>query len=253
MNVAAVSGGATASEGREAGFTERLRSGFESFKEQAVDCTAGLLSGVGPVDLKAPYGNDYTRALCKAVGAAGGLVGDAALGAKGVATASTGAALSATGVGVVAGAPAIALGAAEVTAATAGSVLHANNFSSATTEMRSANNRGSGAKGKQEKEQVRTHASPERARNQTLEEVGDLGHGRQPTKGTLHDAEGRINGFQSADGKRGFRIDFDPEKGAHYNWYDWSKGNKGSGGRWGAEYFPATKEQYLQMLKGLER
>ncbi|MCK6550789.1 hypothetical protein L6R52_33435 [Myxococcota bacterium] len=130
------------------GLWDRLSSGFQSFREQATDCTAGLLSGLGPVDLPAPYQNDQTRALCKALGAGAGLAGDAALGAAGLAEIGGGGALSLSGVGAVAGVPLSAAGVAQVGVAAAGSVVHANNLGNAISEMRSAENRGGSGSGR---------------------------------------------------------------------------------------------------------
>lgn len=47
---------------------------------------------------------------------------------------------------------------------------------------------------------------------------------------------GTLIGKQSADGKRGWRIDND-----HVNWWDWSGGKKGNGGRYGHSFFPAEQ------------
>lgn len=126
------------------GFWGRLRSGFAEFGRQATDCAAGLTSGIGPVDLPAPYQNDQTRALCKAVGATAGLLGDAFVGGTGAAEIGGGAALSTTGVGALVGVPVSAAGAAQVAVASAGAVIHTNNLGSAISEMRSASNGGGG-------------------------------------------------------------------------------------------------------------
>lgn len=56
--------------------------------------------------------------------------------------------------------------------------------------------------------------------------------------------------MQSADGKRGWRLEWDPKKGAHFNWYDWTEGGKGTGGRWGAERFGATRDEVTDMILG---
>ena len=130
---------------QDRGFFGRIADGFNSFMEHGTDCVAGLASGVGPVDLPAPYQNDQTRAVCKALGATAGLAGDAFLGASGMAEVGGGAVLSATGVGAIPGVPITAVGAAQITAAAAGSVVHANNLSNAISEMRSAENGGGGA------------------------------------------------------------------------------------------------------------
>jgi hypothetical protein len=104
----------------------------------------------------------------------------------------------------------------------------------------------------QTEELVRSHTSLERARNTALAEAGPLGHDRVPMDGRLGDGKGSVVGFRTADGQRGFRVDYDPDKGIHYNWFDWSGGNKGAGGRWGAEVFPGTREQYVALLRALQ-
>ena len=65
------------------------------------------------------------------------------------------------------------------------------------------------------------------------ENAGDLGPGSQ----VMYDPEtGTQIGEQSANGRRGWRIDQD-----HVNWWDWSTGKKGSGGRFGHEFFPESQ------------
>jgi hypothetical protein len=105
----------------------------------------------------------------------------------------------------------------------------------------------------QTEELVRSHTSLERARNTALAEAGPLGHDRVPMDGRLGDGKGSVVGFRSADGQRGFRVDYDPGKGIHYNWFDWTGGNKGAGGRWGAEVFPGSREQYVALLRALQK
>jgi hypothetical protein len=105
----------------------------------------------------------------------------------------------------------------------------------------------------QTEELVRRHTSLERARNTALAEAGPLGHDRVPMDGRLGDGRGSVVGFRSADGQRGFRVDYDPDKGIHYNWFDWTRGNKGAGGRWGAEVFPGSREQYVALLRALQK
>lgn len=106
---------------------------------------------------------------------------------------------------------------------------------------------------RQQSELVRSHPSLESARNRALEEVGSLGDGRVKTRARLGAHAGQVNGFQSADGQRGFRVDYDPDKGVHFNWYDWSGGDRGSGGRWGAEIFPGTAADYARLIRQLNR
>jgi RHS repeat-associated protein len=56
--------------------------------------------------------------------------------------------------------------------------------------------------------------------------VGDLGDDAVNKIGKFGTQEARIVGRQSADASRGWRIDFDPQKGAHYNW--WNGKEKGA-------------------------
>ncbi|WP_218966017.1 hypothetical protein, partial [Snodgrassella communis] len=70
----------------------------------------------------------------------------------------------------------------------------------------------------------------EQARNNALKLVGDLGPNSKPVIGRLElsSGYGKIVGRQSYDGKIGWRVDYDPEKGTHVNIWDFSKG-KGPG------------------------
>jgi hypothetical protein len=47
---------------------------------------------------------------------------------------------------------------------------------------------------------------------------------------------GTLIGEQSMDQKRGWRIDAD-----HTNYWDWSSGKKGKGGRFGHSFFPTSQ------------
>ena len=58
-------------------------------------------------------------------------------------------------------------------------------------------------------------------------------------------ATGTLIGERSADGKRGWRID-----DGHVNWWDWSGGKKGDGGRFGHEYFPSEQGGPHSKFKG---
>ncbi len=113
-----------------------------------------------------------------------------------------------------------------------------------------------------DKELVREHPSFEAARNQALAEVGDLGPNARPVYGRLGDAAGQFVGMQSADGKKGFRLDYapqdpnDPAKpfGPHFNWWDRTEGTKrGQGARQGAEYFPGGQEEFQRRLQENQR
>ncbi|HAT4414213.1 TPA: filamentous hemagglutinin N-terminal domain-containing protein [Klebsiella oxytoca] len=70
----------------------------------------------------------------------------------------------------------------------------------------------------------------ENARNKALNIVGNLGADSKPVIGRLEVSagNGKIIGRQSNDGKVGWRVDYDPEKGTHINVWDYSQG-KGPG------------------------
>ncbi|WP_255212460.1 hemagglutinin repeat-containing protein, partial [Serratia plymuthica] len=70
----------------------------------------------------------------------------------------------------------------------------------------------------------------ESARNKALDLVGNLGANSKPVIGRLEVSagNGKVIGRQSSDGKMGWRVDYDPEKGTHINIWDYSQG-KGPG------------------------
>ncbi|PWV83383.1 hypothetical protein C7423_12414 [Pantoea ananatis] len=70
----------------------------------------------------------------------------------------------------------------------------------------------------------------ESARNKALDIVGNLGADSKPVIGRLEisSGNGKVIGRQSNDGKVGWRVDYDPEKGTHINIWDYSQG-KGPG------------------------
>lgn len=70
----------------------------------------------------------------------------------------------------------------------------------------------------------------ETARNKALDLVGNLGADSKPVIGRLEVSagNGKVIGRQSGDGKVGWRVDYDPEKGTHINIWDYSQG-KGPG------------------------
>ncbi|ABS47127.1 conserved domain protein [Yersinia pseudotuberculosis IP 31758] len=81
---------------------------------------------------------------------------------------------------------------------------------------------------------IETTLKPEKnwesARNKALDIVGDLGADSKPVIGRLEISagSGKVIGRQSNDGKVGWRVDYDPEKGTHINVWDYSQG-KGPG------------------------
>ena len=70
----------------------------------------------------------------------------------------------------------------------------------------------------------------ESAQNKALNIVGNLGADSKPVIWRLEVSagNGKIIGRQSNDGKVGWRVDYDPEKGTHINVWDYSQG-KGPG------------------------
>ncbi len=70
----------------------------------------------------------------------------------------------------------------------------------------------------------------ESARNKALDIVGNLGADSKPVIGQLEVSagNGKVIGRQSSDGKVGWRVDYDPDKGTHINIWDYSQG-KGPG------------------------
>ena len=70
----------------------------------------------------------------------------------------------------------------------------------------------------------------ESARNKALDIVGNLGADSKPVIGRLEVSagNGKVIGRQSSDGKVGWRVDYDPDKGTHINIWDYSQG-KGPG------------------------
>lgn len=62
-----------------------------------------------------------------------------------------------------------------------------------------------------------------------LDKSGAFTNGSQPYTGRLESSYGyeQTIGRQSLDGKTRWRLDYDPDKGVHYNFEDFSKG-KGS-------------------------
>lgn len=81
---------------------------------------------------------------------------------------------------------------------------------------------------------IETTLKPEKnwesARNKALDIIGNLGADSKPVIGRLEVSagNGKVIGRQSSDGKVGWRVDYDPEKGTHINIWDYSQG-KGPG------------------------
>jgi len=96
--------------------------------------------------------------------------------------------------------------------------------------------------------------SYERARNMALDMLGDLGPTARPVYGRLFQSKGKIIGRQSADKKKSWRLDWDPEKGPHINVEDYSRGRAKSGkGVKVAIKFPGDYDYYLALLRRLNK
>ena len=66
----------------------------------------------------------------------------------------------------------------------------------------------------------------------------------------LGPAKGRIVGRESADGRRGWRADYDKEKGFHVDWWDRTAGPKRSDWRFGVRRITnGTEADYLRLLQ----
>ena len=70
--------------------------------------------------------------------------------------------------------------------------------------------------------------------------VGDLGDDAVEQVGKLGGQKGKVTGYKSADGKKGWRVDFDSKKGAHINWWN--------GKEKGAILFDAGENQVNQII-----
>ena len=107
----------------------------------------------------------------------------------------------------------------------------------------------------QKEEMIFEHSNEKDALDSTLKHLeqagGPLPDDFEPTPVKVNPGHPEVEGLNNGmgDRERGWRIDFDEKKGIHFNWYDWSSGSRKSGtGRWGAETFPGTYEDYLDLL-----
>ena len=94
----------------------------------------------------------------------------------------------------------------------------------------------------------------EAARNLALTKVGDLGIDSKPFIGTLavSDGYGKVVGRISSDGKKGWRLDYDPKKGMHINVFDYAKG-KGDKAIKEVIPFNGNKDDFNRYLKQLNK
>ena len=94
----------------------------------------------------------------------------------------------------------------------------------------------------------------EAARNLALTKVGDLGIDSKPFIGTLavSDGYGKVVGRISSDGKKGWRLDYDPKKGMHINVFDYTKG-KGDKAIKEVIPFNGNKDDFNRYIKQLNK
>lgn len=85
--------------------------------------------------------------------------------------------------------------------------------------------------------------------------MGNLGLGARPVIGRLKVSagNGRIVGRQSSDGKVGWRVDYDPEKGAHINVWDYSRGKGAGKAEKTVIPFNGSEEHFETILRQLNR
>jgi len=79
----------------------------------------------------------------------------------------------------------------------------------------------------------------------TQDIVGDLGDDAISIRGRFGSQQGRVVGQMSRDGRRGWRLDYDPTKGPHYNYFDHDRGI------YGAVPFEGTQEQVDRLIDTL--
>ena len=98
------------------------------------------------------------------------------------------------------------------------------------------------------------HRLGETTRNLALTKVGDLGIDSKPFIGTLavSDGYGKVVGRISSDGKKGWRLDYDPKKGMHINVFDYTKG-KGDKAIKEVIPFNGNKDDFNRYLKQLNK
>lgn len=95
----------------------------------------------------------------------------------------------------------------------------------------------------------------ESARNKALSLVGNLGADSKAVVGRLEQSagNGRVIGRQSSDGKVGWRVDYDPEKGTHINIWDYSQGKGAGKGVRQVIPFEGNERDFEVILKQLNR
>ncbi len=95
----------------------------------------------------------------------------------------------------------------------------------------------------------------ETARNKALDLVGNLGADSKPVIGRLEVSagNGKVIGRQSSDGKVGWRVDYDPEKGTHINIWDYSQGKVPGKAVKQVIPFEGNEKSFETILKQLNR
>ncbi len=93
------------------------------------------------------------------------------------------------------------------------------------------------------------------ARNNAINQLGDLGMDAKPVVGRLEVSAGynQVIGRQTSDAKREWRVDFDPEKGPHINIWDYSKGKGPDKAIKRVIPFEGNENTFKTLLKQLNR
>lgn len=118
---------------------------------------------------------------------------------------------------------------------------------------------GKGKVGVQSGNRIEQILKPEKnwesARNKALCTVGNLGADSKPVVGRLEVSagNGKIIGRQSNDGKVGWRVDYDPEKGTHINIWDYSQDKGPRKAIRQAIPFEGNEKSFETILKQLNR
>ncbi|MET2996842.1 hypothetical protein ABXT01_13040, partial [Flavobacterium columnare] len=118
-------------------------------------------------------------------------------------------------------------------------------FSDETADMVKASGRVLDDAGKEGKEIVTIlkegHETFENGVKVADDVIGGLGDDAVEKLGKFANQKDKVVGFMSKDGKKGWRVDFDPKKGGHINWWN--------GNQKGAILIKAGENQIEQIIK----
>lgn len=85
---------------------------------------------------------------------------------------------------------------------------------------------------------------------QIARRLSGLGDDSIPLISDVGPQSGWVVGRQSLDGKRGWRMDWDPNKGYHVNWWDKTQGKRRKDYLYGAvEIEGGTWDDYIELLQ----